>query len=353
MILVTGGAGYIGSHCVKELLRHGHDVVVLDNLSRGFREAVLTEHFVQADLLDCEALKLVFEEYSIDSVIHFAGLTQVGESMTNPDLYYSNNLVGTLNLLRAMRDHNVAKIIFSSSAAVYGNPGIVPVSEGHDKRPTNTYGKTKWMAEQVMEDYSRAYGLRYIALRYFNVAGCDPEGQLGENNNPETHLVPIVLDVALGKSEHIAIFGTDYNTEDGTCVRDYIHVCDLVEAHILAMESLVRGADSTAYNLGTGSGHSVREIIDVCQKISRASIPVIEGPRSPGDPSRLVANPALSLEKLGWRPKQSGLETIVKTALSWRRNKMWQKQDKGLQDCFDVIRAEKNKERDECGYTHN
>lgn len=247
MILVTGGAGYVGSHCVKELSQRGYEVVVLDNLSQGHREAVLTEHFVQADLLDPKALSEALERYPINVVMHFAALTSVGDSVTDPQKYYYNNVVGTLNLLRAMLEHDVEEIIFSSSAAVYGDPEVIPIPEAHPKRPKNPYGRTKWMMEQILVDYSRAYGLRYIALRYFNAAGCDPEGKLGEDHDPETHLIPLVLDVALERRDHIVIFGTDYPTPDGTCIRDYVHVSDLAVAHALAVEELKGGGQSTAY----------------------------------------------------------------------------------------------------------
>lgn len=318
MILVTGGAGYIGSHTVKQLLKQGHEVVVFDNLSEGHRELVLTDHFVKGDLLDTDALRNVFAQYPIHAVIHFAALSKVGESVRDPQKYYANNVVGTLNLLHAMHKHEVNLIVFSSSAAVYGNPRQDLIREEHPKEPINPYGQTKWMMERMMDDFAHAYGLRYVALRYFNAAGADPDGVTGELHVPETHLIPIVLEAALGERPHIEIFGTDYDTPDGTCIRDYIHVSDLADAHVLALDHSESVEHGSVYNLGTGCGHSVREVVDACQEISGRPIPVIEGPRRPGDPPRLVADPAMSQRTLGWKPKRSDLETIVRTALSWQ-----------------------------------
>jgi len=319
MILVTGGAGYVGSHCVKELLRQGRDVVVFDDLDQGVREAVLGKHFVEGDLLRPEDLQRVFDHYEIDAVMHFAALASVGDSMRNPQRYYENNVIGTLNLLAAMREHSVDQLIFSSSAAVYGDPDLVPIPEDHRKLPKNPYGRTKWMMEQAMTDYSQAYDLRYIALRYFNAAGCDPDGQLGENHDPEEHLIPIVLDVALGKRDRITIFGTDYDTPDGTCVRDYVHVSDLAMAHALALDSLTLDRKSTAYNLGIGNGYSVLEVIDSCRRVTGCDIAVEEGSRRPGDPAVLVADPMRAMHELGWRPRFTNLDEIVRTA--WRQRK--------------------------------
>lgn len=319
MILVTGGAGYVGSHCTKELLRRDYEVVVLDNLSEGYRAAVQSKHFVKADLLDRGAIDRAFDEYSIDAVMHFAGLIRVGESVDDPQIYYQNNVLGTINLLQTMREHGVDRMIFSSSAAVYGDPETIPIPEDHPKRPKSPYGKTKWTVEQILGDYAHAYGLRSISLRYFNAAGCDPEGELGENHNPETHLIPIVLDAALKMRDCIAIFGTDYETPDGTCVRDYIHVNDLAEAHILALEVLKKQCVSRAYNLGIGQGYSVREVIDVCRKVTGKEIPVVEGKRRPGDPPRLIADPTRVQNDLGWQPKFTELDEIVRTAWEWRR----------------------------------
>jgi len=319
MILVTGGAGYVGSHCVKELLRQNREVVIFDNLDQGVREAVLSERFVEGDLLRREDLECVFDQYEIDAVMHFAALASVGDSMRNPQRYYENNVVGTLNLLGAMHEHGVKRLIFSSSAAVYGDPDLVPIPEDHRKLPKNPYGRTKWMMEEAMADYAQGYDLRYIALRYFNAAGCDPEGNLGENHDPEEHLIPIVLDVVLGRRETVTIFGTDYDTPDGTCVRDYVHVSDLANAHVLALDALTAGGKSTAYNLGIGNGYSVREVIDSCRRATGRDIAVEEGSRRPGDPAVLVADPTRAIRELGWKPQFTDLDEIMTTA--WRQRK--------------------------------
>ena len=316
MILVTGGAGYIGSHCVKSLLRRGYDVVVVDNLSTGRQEAVLSKEFVRGALCDIRVLERVFSAYPITAVMHFAGLISVGESISIPDLYYRNNVAATANLLDAMRAHGVRELIFSSSAAVYGNPARVPIPEDAPKNPTSVYGRTKWIAEQMMGDYAAAYGLRYIALRYFNAAGCDPEGQLGENHNPETHLIPLVLAAALGKVPSIRVFGSDYPTPDGTCIRDYIHVQDIATAHALALEALASGHSGGAYNLGLMSGFSVREVVDVCRKVTGREIPVVDAARRPGDPAELVADSTLFRSEFGWTPEITTLEEIVASAWS-------------------------------------
>ena len=317
MILVTGGAGYIGSHTIKALLERGYRVVALDNLSVGHREFVLCEDFVQADLLDRAALERVFEKYPIRSVIHFAARTAVGESVENPEIYYYNNVVGTLNLLSAMRAHGVDEIVFSSSAAVYGDPEVLPIPEDHPKRPKSPYGKTKLMMEEILSDYSHAYRIKYVALRYFNAAGSDPEGEIGEWHDPETHLIPIVLEAAYGIRDHVEIFGTDYPTPDGTCIRDFIHVVDLAEAHVLALEKMREGKANTAYNLGTGVGHSVREVIEACKKVTGRDFKVVDGPRRPGDPPALVADPTKAKRELGWEPRYTDLEEIISTAWAW------------------------------------
>lgn len=320
-ILLTGGAGYIGSHTIKALLKRGYNVVCFDNLSAGHREFVLTDKFVEGDLLDLESLRTCFEHFSFDSVVHFAALTSVPDSVRDPQSYYQTNIIGGLNLLEVMLEHDVKKLVFSSSAAVYGSPKVVPIPEDHPKNPESPYGRTKWIFEQILEDYGRAYGLRSISLRYFNAAGSDPDGEIGEWHDPESHLIPIVLEVAQGKRKQIEIFGTDYDTPDGTCIRDFIHVSDLAEAHVLALEHLREGAPSTAYNLGTGTGHSVREVVEICSKVTGTEIRAVEAPRRPGDPPQLVADPGRAQRELGWRPRLPELMKIVETAWEWQKRR--------------------------------
>ena len=320
-ILVTGGAGYIGSHTVKELLKHSYDVVVFDNLSAGHREFVLTDKFVEGDLLDLDSLRTCFDRFSFDSVVHFAALTSVPDSVRDAKSYYRTNIIGGLNLLEVMLEHGVKKIVFSSSAAVYGTPQVVPIPEDHPKNSESPYGRTKWIFEQILEDYNRAYGLASISLRYFNAVGSDPSGQIGEWHNPESHLIPIVLEVAQGKRRQIEIFGTDYETPDGTCIRDFVHVSDLAEAHVLALEHLHDGSPCAAYNLGTGVGHSVREVVDTCRKVAGLRISTAEGPRRPGDPPVLVADPNRAKRELGWKPRFSELAEIVETAWKWQKGR--------------------------------
>ncbi len=323
MILVTGGAGYIGSHTVKELLRRGYEVVVYDNLSTGHPELVLTEEFVRGDLLDLGELRRTFARYQIEAVLHFAAACRVDESVEDPQKYYQNNVIGGLYLLQAMLEHGTRLLIFSSSAAVYGDPVELPIPEDHPKRPTSPYGRTKWIFEQILEDYARAYGLRYIALRYFNAAGSDPEGELGERHQPETHLIPIVLEAALGRRPRVEIYGTDYPTPDGSPIRDYIHVSDLAIAHVLALERLQAGkVEGGAYNLGIGRGYSVREVIEVSERVTGRSIEAVEAPRRAGDPAILVADPRRAMEELGWQPRFRKLEEIVQTAWEWMRRQV-------------------------------
>jgi UDP-glucose 4-epimerase len=317
MILVTGGAGYVGSHCVRELVGLGYEVVVLDNLSQGRRDAVLSQHFVEGDLLDAEALHRTFTAYGIDVVLHFAGLICVGESMSEPERYYAHNVGGTINLLREMNAQGVKKLIFSSSAAVYGEPESAPISERHPRHPTSVYGRTKWIAEQIMEDCAQNSGLRYIALRYFNAAGASLDGRLGETHCPETHLIPLVLAAALDPGRTIRVFGDDYDTPDGTCVRDYVHVVDLAAAHVAAVRALERGHPVGAYNLGSMRGFSVREVIDVCRRVTGRPISVDEAPRRPGDPPILVADATRAGEDLGWAAEIPSLDEIVRSAWSW------------------------------------
>ena len=315
-VLVVGGAGYIGSHMVKMLGRQGCDVTTLDDLSSGHRDAVLCGDFVQGDMGDRGVLDAVLAR-GFDAVMHFASFIQVGESVQQPAKYYQNNVVNTLGLLDAMRSHGVGRFIFSSTAATFGEPQYSPIDERHPQQPINPYGRTKLMVEQVLADYERAYGLRSVCLRYFNAAGADPEGQLGERHEPETHLIPLVLQAASGRRPHIGVFGRDYDTPDGTCVRDYIHIEDLCSAHGLALQSLMGGAGSQAYNLGNGQGFSVQEVIDTAQQVTGRPIAVVNGPRRAGDPARLVADASLIREKLGWQPRYADLATIVEHAWRW------------------------------------
>ncbi|MEN3009368.1 MAG: UDP-glucose 4-epimerase GalE [Candidatus Bipolaricaulaceae bacterium] len=321
MILVTGGAGYIGSHTVKELLASGYEVVVLDDLSSGHRELVLTEHFVQGDICDPALVARVFRTYPITAVLHFAALTSVPESVADPARYYAVNLVGTWNVLEAMRAHGVKLFVFSSSAAVYGDPQRLPIPEDHPTQPKSPYGRTKRMVEEMLADYARAYGFRYVSLRYFNAAGSDPEGRIGEWHEPERHLIPLVLEVALGRRPYLEIFGTDYATPDGTGVRDYVHVTDLARAHVRALQHLEAGGESRVYNLGIGRGYSVREVVEVCRRVTGRAIPVREGPRRPGDPAVLVADPSRAMRELRWQPQFTDLTSIVETAWRWMRRR--------------------------------
>lgn len=315
-VLVVGGAGYIGSHMVKMLGRQDCSVTVLDDLSSGHRDAVLYGDFVLGDMGDPQVLDAVLSR-GFDAVMHFASFIQVGESVQQPAKYYQNNVVNTLKLLDAMRAHGVGRFIFSSTAATFGEPLYSPIDERHTQQPINPYGRTKLMVEQVLADYEKAYGLRSVCLRYFNAAGADPQGQLGERHEPETHLIPLVLQAASGRRPHIGVFGRDYDTPDGTCVRDYIHIEDLCSAHWLALQSLMGGAGSQAYNLGNGQGFSVQEVIDTAQQVTGRNITVVNSPRRAGDPARLVADSGLIREKLGWQPRYADLATIVAHAWAW------------------------------------
>ena len=319
-ILVMGGAGYIGSHTVKHLVENGYNVIVADNLSMGHREAVKTDKFELADLMDKESLRVVFKKYPIDTVINFAGFIAVGESVENPAKYYQNNVVGTLNLLDIMLENNVKKIVFSSTAAVFGNPLYVPIDEKHITNPINPYGQTKLMIEKIFADYQRAYGLKYIAFRYFNASGCAVDGSIGESHNPETHLIPLVLKAIKGERANIKIFGDDYETPDGTCIRDYIHVEDLAVAHRLAVENIDKFTG--VLNLGTSNGTSVKEIIDIAENITGKKCPVIIEGRRAGDPAILSATSGKAKEILGWEPKLT-MEDIIKTAWNWELNKKY------------------------------
>ena len=318
-ILVTGGAGYIGSHTVKELLRRGYDTVTLDNLSTGHRELVTGGEFVEADLRDIDAISRTISKYSVDAVIHFAASCYVGESVKQPMKYYENNVLCGMNLLGAMAGQKVRFIIFSSTAAVYGNPIEIPITEEHLQVPINPYGQTKSLFEDILRSHERTHGIRHVALRYFNAAGCDPEGDVGENHDPETHLIPLTLDAAIGLIPHLEIFGTDYNTPDGTCVRDFIHVTDLADAHIRCLQYLMDGGPSETYNLGTGNGYSVKQILDAAERVTGNEIPRIDSPRRPGDPPELVASAEKIKEALGWTPSHSSIDRILTTAWEWHK----------------------------------
>ena len=317
MILVTGGAGYIGSHTVKLLLENGWDVLVYDSMELGHREAVIGGTIVQGDLLDWDRLNEVFGDFHIDAVIHFAAYASVGDSVADPGKYFNNNIRGGLNLVNAMRAHGVDKIIFSSSAATYGEPLHIPIEESHPQNPTNPYGETKLMFERILKWYDVAYGIRSVSLRYFNAAGADPEGRIGEDHNPEQHLIPIALQTALGRRECVKVFGADWDTPDGTCIRDYIHVTDLADAHLLALRALEKGARTTAYNLGNGDGQSVKQVIEAAEQVVSRKIPWEAAPRRPGDPARLVASSDKLKKELGWKPRYPELHTIIEHAWRW------------------------------------
>lgn len=318
VILVLGGAGYIGSHTVYELIDAGRDVVVADNLLTGFRAAVHPKaRFYQLDIRDRSALDELFTKEKIEGVIHFAASSQVGESMSDPLKYYDNNLHGTMVLLQAMVAHGVDKIVFSSTAATYGEPERVPILETDRTDPTNCYGETKLAMEHMMRWVSRAHGLKYVALRYFNACGAHPSGAIGEAHNPETHLIPLILQVPNGQREKISIFGDDYPTKDGTCIRDYIHVSDLAQAHILALDHLLQGGESDVFNLGNGVGFTVKEVIDVARAVTGHPIPAETCPRRAGDPAQLIASSKKAVEQLGWKPKYNDLNTIIASAWKW------------------------------------
>jgi len=318
-ILVTGGAGYIGSHVVRELLRQNRKPVVFDNLQNGHRNAAKGALFIQGDLSDQKKLKETFQSYPIDAVMHFAADCLVGESVQNPLKYFNNNVKNGLQLLELMEDFNVIKFIFSSSAAVYGDPNTVPIEEDHPCLSMNPYGETKWIFEKVLQAYHDGGKLNFISLRYFNAAGADPSGEYGEDHSPETHLVPLVIKAALNGTS-VPVFGTDYPTPDGTCIRDYIHITDLAHAHILALEKLEQKRISGIYNLGNENGFSVREVIETVRKISNRKILSVDSPRRPGDPARLVASSKKIRKELGWAPNFPDLETIVETAWKWHKN---------------------------------
>ncbi len=319
LVLVTGGAGYVGSHTNKLLHQNGYDTIVFDNLAYGHRECSHWGTFVLGDLADRHALSELFRKNRIAAVMHFAAYTYVGESTQNPEKYYQNNVANTLNLLEAMLEHGVRRLVFSSTCAVYGNPVRIPITEDHPLAPISPYGRGKQMVETILRDLDRAHGLRYVSLRYFNAAGADPDGEIGEWHDPETHLIPLVLDAALGTRNDVQIFGTDYDTPDGTCVRDYIHVMDLAAAHVAALEHLQRKEASDVFNLGNGMGFSVRQVIEEAARVTGREIRAQEIGRRPGDPSTLIAGSAKAGKILGWTPRFAGLSEMIGTAWVWHK----------------------------------
>lgn len=318
-ILVTGGAGYIGSHTVRALIHAGFTPIVVDNFSRGHRNAIPSDvKVIELDIANPKIIN-VLRDNNIKGIMHFAAHSQVGESMINPSIYYENNVVGSYRLIESARQAGVQHFVFSSTAAVYGEPKVVPIVETSKLQPTNVYGRTKLMIEDMLHDYSSIYGSTYVALRYFNAAGADESGEIGEDHSPETHLIPLVLETALGKRPHITVFGTDYDTIDGTCIRDYIHVTDLASAHVLAMNYLVGGGESRVFNLGSGNGFSVKDIIDTAKNVTGINFPVEYGERRKGDPSTLIASSDCIKDILGWNPKHSELSQIISDAWRWHR----------------------------------
>jgi UDP-glucose 4-epimerase len=318
-VLVTGGAGYIGSHAVAALVERGEEIVIVDNLQQGHKDAILGGKLYVGDLRDAAFLDTVFQENKIDAVIHFAANSLVGESMKDPGKYYHNNVYGTLELLEKLVQYDVKKIVFSSTAATYGEPESLPILETDRTLPTNTYGETKLAMEKMMKWYDTAYGLKFVALRYFNAAGAHASGRIGEDHSPETHLVPLVIQAALGQRAHISVFGEDYPTEDGTCVRDYIHVSDLADAHLLAVDRLRGGGESAVYNLGNGTGFSVKQVIDIARQVTGREIPAVIEERRAGDPAVLVASSDRARQELGWNPVRNKLEDIIGSAWAWHQ----------------------------------
>ncbi|MHB1456446.1 MAG: UDP-glucose 4-epimerase GalE [Armatimonadota bacterium] len=316
-ILVTGGAGYIGSHTVKLLLEHGYDVIVYDNLEFGHKKALVGGTLIQGDLGDKERLMKLFIDNKIEAVVHFAAYASVGDSVANPNKYFLNNVNNGLNLMEAIRTHEIQKIIFSSSASTYGEPIHIPIEEGDPQHPTNPYGETKLMFEKILKWYDIAYGIKSISLRYFNASGADPDGMIGEDHSPEEHLIPIVLQSALGQRKSIKVFGTDWDTPDGTCIRDFIHVYDIADAHLKALNALKKGAETTEYNMGNGDGQSVMDVIQTAASVTGRQIPWEAANRRPGDPARLVASSEKLKAELGWDPKYPHLHTIIEHAWRW------------------------------------
>jgi len=320
-VLVIGGAGYIGSHVALELCENGHSVAVFDNLSTGHKEAVLYGNLAVIDLEDKTRVKQIIKEFKPDAVMHFAASIEVAESVKKPIKYYRNNTANTINLLESLIENNIRYFIFSSTAAVYGNPIEVPIKESHPLNPINPYGQSKAFIEKILEDLTKAYNFNYIALRYFNVAGASPQNEIGESHNPETHLIPLILKTAKGEREKFYIYGADYPTPDGTAIRDFIHVIDLAEAHILALEYLLEGRNSDVFNVGYGRGFSVREVVNTAKKVTKKEFSIEETERRPGDPAVLVADNTKIKQILGWKPKYDDLEYIIKTAWNWELNR--------------------------------
>ncbi len=324
VILVTGGAGYIGTHAVKALENRGFQVIILDNLVYGHRELVeanLKAKLVVGDIGDRRFLEQLFSTTKIDAVMHFAAFAYVGESVTDPAKYYQNNVVGTLTLLDAMRQHGVTNFVFSSTCATYGNPQQIPITEDHPQQPINPYGAGKFAVERILQDYDPAYGMKSVIFRYFNAAGADPDGLFGEDHNPETHLIPLVLQAAAGKRAAISVFGTDYDTPDGTCIRDYIHVADLAQAHVLGLEYLLEHQVSQIFNLGNGSGFSVKEVIDTAKQVTGKEISIESCPRRAGDPAILIGSSTKARQMLGWQPQYADLTKIIKHAWDWHQHR--------------------------------
>ena len=326
-VLVIGGAGYIGSHMVKMLSGADTQVVILDNLSTGFRELAKYGELIVGDMADGNLLNKIFQDNQFDAVMHFAAFSQVGESVTDPAKYYRNNFGATINLLDSMMQYGVKRFIFSSTAAIFGNPDYAPIDEAHPLRPINPYGHSKLMVERILRDYASAYGLNSVTLRYFNAGGADPEGELGECHDPETHLVPLVLQAASGKREAITVFGRDYPTGDGTCIRDYIHIVDLCSAHLFALkkiETIAQDGRFLEYNLGNGNGFSVQQVIDVAKSVvarDGCNVKVVDGDRRVGDPAVLIADASKAIQELGWQPKYDDLETIIEHAWAWEKKR--------------------------------
>ncbi|MCI0620414.1 MAG: UDP-glucose 4-epimerase GalE [Acidobacteria bacterium] len=318
-ILVTGGAGYVGSHTVKRLRDEGIDCIVLDNLTRGHRELVKDARLVEGDLGDAPLLKSIFKENDIRAVMHFSAFAYVEESVSDPAKYYRNNVSSTVTLLSCMLEAGLSSLIFSSTCATYGVPLRIPITEDHPQNPINPYGATKAMVERILKDFNSAYGLSYVSFRYFNAAGADPEGEIGEWHEPETHLIPSVLETACGLRDSVRVYGADYPTQDGTCVRDYIHVCDLADAHILGLKYLLGGGSSDFFNLGNGNGFSVKEVIEMASRVTGSTVPTVYAPRRPGDPPVLVGSSEKAKKILNWKPKFSQLDQILSTAWIWQQ----------------------------------